>query len=52
MWKKDNSKKQIKSIKINGKIKTSPTILADSFNKFFMKIAEYIGNKVIHTNPN
>ena len=45
-------KKQIKSIKINDKVESSPKILADSFNKFFMTIAENIDKNIIHTNAN
>ena len=44
--------KQIKSIKINDKVESSPKILADSFNKFFMTIAENIDKNIIHTNAN
>ena len=45
-------KKQIKSLKINDKVESSPKILADSFNKFFMTIAENIDKNIIHTNAN
>ena len=44
--KKKNSKKQIKSIKINGKEETSSRILADPFNNFFVSIAENIDKKL------
>ena len=49
---KENSKKkkQIKPIKINDKVQTSPKILADSFNNFFVSIAGNIDKKNIHTN--
>ena len=33
-------KNQIKSIKINDKVESSPKILIDSLNNFFMTIAE------------
>ena len=49
---KENSKKQIKSIKINDKVESSPKILADSFNNFFVTIAENIDKNIIHTNAN
>ena len=39
---KENSKTQIKSIKIYDKVESSPKILADSFNNFFVTIAENI----------
>ena len=52
MSKKTNKTKQIKSIKINTKIESSPKILADSFNNFFVAIAENINKKIIHTNAN
>ena len=45
-------KKQIKSIKINDKVESSPKILADSFNNFFVTIAENIDKNIIHTNAN
>ena len=48
---KENSKKQTKSIKINGKVESSPKILADSFNNFFMTITKNT-DKNIHTNAN
>ena len=44
--------KQIKSIKINDKVESSPKILADSFNNFFVTIAENIDKNIIHTNAN
>ena len=44
--KKKNSKKQIKSIKINGKEETSSRILTDPFNNFFVSIAENIDKKL------
>ena len=44
--------KQIKSIKINDKVESNPKILADSFNNFFVTIAENIDKKIIHTNAN
>ena len=49
---KENSKKQIKSIKTNDKVESSPKILADSFNNFFVTIAENIDKNIIHTNAN
>ena len=49
---KKTKKKQIKSTKINDKVETSPKILADSFNNFFLSIAENIDNKIIHANAN
>ena len=45
-------KEKIKSIKINDKVESSPKILADSFNKFFVTIAENIDKNIIHTNAN
>ena len=48
---KENSKKQIKSIKINDKVESSPKILADSFNNFFVAITKN-NDKNIHTNAN
>ena len=48
---KKTQKKQIKSIKINHKVESSPKILDDSFNNFFVTIAENI-DKNIHTNAN
>ena len=48
--KENSKKKQIKPIKINDKVQTSPKILADSFNNFFVSIAENIDKKNIHTN--
>ena len=48
---KENSKKQTKSIKINGKVESSPKILADSFNNFFVTITKNT-DKNIHTNAN
>ena len=49
---KKPSKKQIKSLKINDKVEYSPEILADSFNNFFVTIAENIDKNIIHTNTN
>ena len=49
---KGNSKEQIKSIKINDKVESSPRILADSFNNFFVTIAENTDKNIIHTNAN
>ena len=46
------SKKQIKSIKINEKVEYNPKVLADSFDNFFVTIAENIDKKIIHTNVN
>ena len=43
---KENSKNQIKSIKINYKKESSPNLLADSFNNFFVAIAESIDTKL------
>ena len=45
-------KKQIKSIKINEKVESSPKILADLFSNFFVSIAENVDKKIIHTNAN
>ena len=45
-------KKQSKSIKINDKVESSPKILVDSFNNFFVTIAENIDKNIIHTNAN
>ena len=39
-------KKTNKSIKINDKIESSPKILADYFNNFFVTIAENINKKL------
>ena len=50
MPKKKKQKKQIKSIKINGKVESSPKFLTDSFNNFFVTVAESIDKKGIHTN--
>ena len=53
MSKKTKKKnKQIKSIKINDKVESNPKILADSFNNFFVTIAENIDKKIIHKNAN
>ena len=49
---KENSKTQIKSIKINEKLESSPKILADSVNNVFVTIAENIDKNIIHTNAN
>ena len=49
---KENSKKQTKSIKINDKVESSHKILADSFNNFFVTIAENIDKNIIHANAN
>ena len=49
---KENSKTQIKSIKINEKLESSPKILADSVNNIFVTIAENIDKNIIHTNAN
>ena len=49
---KKNSKKQIKSLKINDKVEYSPGILADSFNNLFVTIDENIDKYIIHTNTN
>ena len=40
--------KQIKSIKINDKVESSPKILSDSFNNFFVTIAEIIDENIIY----
>ena len=37
---------------MNGKIESSAKILADTFNNFFVTIAENIDKKIIHTNTN
>ena len=43
----------MKSVKLNHSRKeSSPKILADSFNNFFVTIAENIDKKIIHTNAN
>ena len=43
----------MKSVKLNDSRKeSSPKILADSFNNFFVTIAENIDKKIIHTNAN
>ena len=49
---KQKNKKQIKSIKINDKIESNPKILVDTFNNFFVTMAENINKKIIHTNAN
>ena len=46
------NKKQIKSIKINDKLESNPKILVDTFNNFFVTMAENINKKIIHTNAN
>ena len=45
-------KKKIKTINMNDKVQSSPKILADSFNNFFVTIAENIDKNIIHTNAN
>ena len=45
-----NSEKQVKCIKINDEVETSPKILADSFNNFFVLNAKNIDKKIIHAN--
>ena len=43
----------MKSVKLNDSRKeSSPTILADSFNNFFVTLAENIDKKIIHINAN
>ena len=48
---KENSRKQIKSIRINDKVESSPKIFADSLNNF-VTIAKNINKVIIHTNAN
>ena len=42
--------KKTKSLKINDKVQSSPKILADFFNNFFVTIVENIDKKIVHTN--
>ena len=46
------TQKKIKSIKINDKVESCTKILADSFNNFFVAVAENIDKNIIHTNAN
>ena len=39
-------KKKIKTINMNDKVQSSPKILADSFNNFFVTIAENIDKNI------
>ena len=52
MSRKTKKKKKIKTINMNDKVQSSPKILADSFNNFFVTIAENIDKNIIHTNAN
>ena len=47
---KTNSHKQIRSININNKTESSPQIMAETFNNFFVTTASNIDIKIIHTN--
>ena len=47
---KTNSHKQIRSININNKTESNPKIMAETFNNFFVIIANDIDSKIIHTN--
>ena len=42
------TEEQIKSTKINDKVESIPKILADSFNDFFVTVAENIDKNIIH----
>ena len=48
--KQKKQKKNTKSLKTNDKVQSSPKILADFFNNFFVTIVENIDKKIVHTN--